>query len=142
MTEAYSKPYPASERQPLHGQMVAVMTYRADDSNKALMQERSRALRRYEVHELLVTTDEAAPGGTVNRTAFLGFFEIAVPGLLVTGDRLITAVGEIGRVVGFDSNHMPNHLNIVIGVDELQTGEDLGLHIGGPVTFQPWLGEK
>ncbi len=140
MSRTEFTPYPASERQPIHGQLVAVMTYRSSTNGKKLMQERSRALRRYEVHELLVTNDPVAPGGIIDNTAFLGFFEVTVPGLLVTGDTLVTPVGTIGRVVAFDDNHMPNHLNIVLWAEELRTGADLGLHVGAPITFEPWLG--
>lgn len=131
------KPYPASERRAIQAEMVVVMTNARNDANRVLMEERSRALRKFDVHELLVTIDEAGPDGLINRVAFLGFFEVIVAGLLVAGDRLVTEKGEIGHVAGFDPHHMPNHLNVVVNAQALHTGERHGLRVGTPITFQP-----
>ena len=39
----------------------------------------------------------------------------------------------IGTVLGFDETHEPNHINIVIGVGQRQTGKQLTLRIGSKI---------
>lgn len=142
-------PYPASDRRAVEAQLVVVMTNSMEGADRLLMGERSRALRRFDVHELLVTTDPIGPGDRLTRAAFLGFFEVTVGGLLVVGDRLLLppagdsgASNEggrrvIGRVVGFDDHHMPNHLNVVVEAESLRTGAELDLGVGDAVLFEP-----
>ena len=40
----------------------------------------------------------------------------------------------IGTIAGFDDTHMPNHMNIVIAQDRLQSGAELGLKLEEPVS--------
>lgn len=142
-------PYPASDRRAVEAQLVVVMTNRVQTENRQLMKERSRALRRFDVHELLVTTDPIGPGDELTWGAFIGFFEVQVGGLVVVGDRLLLPPSErsepggrasqrsLGQVIGFEDHHMPNHLNLVVKAESLMTGAELDLRVADVVIFEP-----
>jgi hypothetical protein len=136
--KVYNSPYPTSERQRMEGIMVAVMNLKMDEWNNELIEPRSQAIKKTEIHELVVTSQiGVGPGDMVTAAAFLGFFEVTLGGLLVTGDAVKIGGRDIGKVVGFNTIHMPNHLNVVIQVSDLNHGEGLGLHVGQPVVLSP-----
>jgi len=55
----------------------------------------------------------AASDDPVDRIFCLGFFEVSSGGIVVEGDTLKIGDRVIGTVAGFNSDHMPNHLNII-----------------------------
>jgi hypothetical protein len=86
---------------------------------------------------LIITAEEqAAPGTTVNKIAYLGFFEIEEGGILWVGDRVDVDGKTVGELAGYDMAHFPNHMNIVVKVKEpLITGYEAGLKPGASITF-------
>ena len=142
MKEPYSagmlKFDPYAKKQPVIGKVVAVLRGRLDNRSLSLIEPRSRALRSGEIHEILMTDEkEASPGKTVNRVAYIAFVEIVQAGVIVSNDIVRLADGrQIGKLVGFDETHMPNHQNIVIYSDQLISGEELGLEIGETIVFE------
>lgn len=58
-----------------------------------------------------MTTSEknTAPGEVVNNVANLGFFEVNEGGVIIIGDNVYIEEKLIGKVIGFDDTHMPNH---------------------------------
>lgn len=142
MKEPYSagllKFDPYAKKQPVIGKVVAVLRGRLDNRNLVLIEPRSRALKVGEIHELILTDEkEAAPGKTVDHIAYLAFVEIVQAGVIVTNDRVKLSDGrQIGKLVGFDETHMPNHENIVIYSEQLVSGEELGLEIGEMIIFE------
>jgi hypothetical protein len=114
----------------LAGRIFAILDWQVDDRGLTLMPHLSRAVRRREVLELILTDEkDAQPGDTINRVAYLGFIEMGETGLLVSGDRVSINDETIGEVVGFDETHMPNHLNMILRVDERQTGREMALKL-------------
>ena len=79
-------------------------------------------------------TDEkkAAPGGGADRVDAVAFFEITKGGLIVTGDKVTAAGTKIGNLVGYDENHMPNHLGIILWAPTL---EEPALAVGDKIVF-------
>ncbi|HBT40407.1 MAG: hypothetical protein XD58_1509 [Thermotoga sp. 50_1627] len=142
MKEPYSagmlKFDPYAKKQPVIGKVVAVLRGRLDNRNLSLIEPRSRALKIGEIHEILMTDEEeAAPGKTVNRVAYVAFVEIVQAGVIVSNDVVKVSDGrQLGKLVGFDETHMPNHQNIVIYSDQLVSGEELGLEIGEMIIFE------
>jgi len=142
MKEPYStgmlKFDPYAKKQPVIGRVVAVLRGRLDNRSLSLIEPRSRALRIGEIHEILMTDEkEAIPGKTVNRVAYIAFVEIVQAGVIVSNDIVRLGDGrQIGRLVGFDETHMPNHQNIVIYSDQLISGEELGLEISEMIVFE------
>lgn len=98
----------------LGGRLVVILDGQYPQRGLKLIPQPSRAICRYQIHELIVTDQQAGPGATVDPIAYLGFAEFSQGGVLVAGDRLLIAGEEIGVVAGFDETHMPNHLNIVL----------------------------
>lgn len=118
------------------GRVVAVMDAKISRRGLRLMVSPTRALLSGQIHELIVTDEEdAAPGKTVNRIAYVAFFELEKGGVVAKGDK-VTLQGEtIGEIVGFDETHAPNHLNIVARSKERCSGEELGVELGNRLTI-------
>jgi hypothetical protein len=85
-----------------------------------------------------VATDEIdkKPGETVNRVAFLAFVEILQSGCAIVGETVVIGEETIGSIIGFDETHEPNHINIVIGVNQRRTGRQLQIDLGTAVRFR------
>lgn len=99
---------------PLLGRMVVVLDGQYPERGLRLIPQPSRAICRHQIHELIMTDQEAEPGSVVNPIAYLGFVEFQQGGVMVAGDRVLVNGEDIGCVCGFDETHMPNHLNIVV----------------------------
>ena len=110
------------DRRPVMGEVVALLHITFDDRGLKLIQSRSRALRKGEVHELMVTDEEgAAPGGGADRVSAVAFFEVERGGLAVVGDAVTVAGKFLGHVAGYDMTHMPNHMNVLVKRESLET---------------------
>ncbi|MTI94818.1 MAG: hypothetical protein FH749_04930 [Firmicutes bacterium] len=114
--------------------LVVVLTGQYENRNLKLIGQPSRAVSRYQVHELIVTDQHAKPGDIVNPIAYLGFVEFTNSGVLVAGDQLKVDGEVIGTIVGFDETHMPNHLNIVLHGQRI-CGKQRGLELGQQLKF-------
>lgn len=91
---------------------------------------------KHEIHELIITAEDAAPNKQVNRIAYLCFFEVLDSGMLWAGDRVEINGKAIGYLAGYDFAHMPNHMNIIVQVSEpLKTGFELDLQPGDSLRF-------
>ncbi|HIJ55149.1 MAG TPA: hypothetical protein HPQ03_03385 [Deltaproteobacteria bacterium] len=127
---------PFHKKLPVSGSLVAVLNLKYDRRGMKLMPQRSRAFLKNEIHELLLTDETAASGDTVERIFCLGFFEVASGGIIIKGDTLKIRDRVIGTVAGFNSDHMPNHLNIVIYSAAADTGKKLGIELKEAVVIE------
>lgn len=118
--------------------VVKVLRHHRDDRGMVLEAFASRCVRQGEVHEL-VTTDQAqvGPGTRIDRVGFLGFAEMTCGGVVEAGDVVCVEGRVVGRVIGFDACHYPNHYNIIVGSEVAQSGLDLGLEPENSVAFNP-----
>jgi hypothetical protein len=107
-------------RKPVKGEVVALLHVYFEERGLELIETKSRALCRNEIHELMITDEEgASPGEGANRVRAIAFFEVKTPGLIVVGDRASINGERIGNVAGYDQTHMPNHMNILIKSDKM-----------------------
>lgn len=120
---------PFFKKRAVEGAIVAVLSNKYEKRGVTLMPQPSRAVLKNEIHELMLTDESAAPNDTVDRIFCLGFFEVSCPGVIVKGDTLSVAGRPVGKVAGFNDDHMPNHLNIVIHGKAPKTGEELGIDL-------------
>ncbi len=119
---------------PILGNLVVVLQGYLPDRELSLINPKSRALLKGEIHELILTDEtEAGPGQTVNNIAYVGFVEIEQGGVAVVGDKIVINGQNIGKVAGFDITHMPNHLNIVLKSSQLLSGADSDLELRNKV---------
>lgn len=125
---------PYYAKSPLAGSLVVVLDGEYPQRGLKLIPQPSRAVCRNEVHEMIVTDEEAEPGSSVNPIAYLGFVEFAQGGVIVAGDRVSVNGEDIGYVCGFDETHMPNHLNIVVRGQRL-SGRQRGFKLAEHVLF-------
>ncbi len=124
-----------SAKRDITGRPVLVSYRRISGRGLRLEKLYSRALCKYDIHELISTGETAGPGDDVQDVAYIGFFEVERGGDLRIGDVLRVGEREIGRVLGFDMTHFPNHMNIVVGTAEQVTGRDLGLTLNDELCF-------
>ncbi|MCX7779574.1 MAG: hypothetical protein N2491_01510 [Negativicutes bacterium] len=118
------------------GRLVAVLDGRMENRGLVLIPQPSRCLNRYQVHELILTDQQGIQaGGRVDRIAYLGFFSVAREGVVVAGDAVYLRDACIGKLLGFDETHMPNHLNIVILTENLKTGREIEAQPGDAIRF-------
>lgn len=125
-----------AEKVDIHLEIVATMRGRREDRELQLIAEQTRTACAGEIHEFILTDEPGhGPGATVNRCAYIGFATLRNGGLLAIGDTLTAGEQALGTLVGFDYNHMPNHMNIVFHSPEMQTGEELQLGPGDKLTL-------
>lgn len=124
-----------AQRNELVSRVVAVLRGRLDNRNLELIPQPSRAIRQGEIHELIVTDENAAPGCQVQRIAYVAFVEFLNGGVLLHNDCVLTGKGCLGTLAGYDLSHFPNHMNVVLQ-GSLKSGEDWGLEVGMQVVFK------
>jgi hypothetical protein len=100
-----------------------------------LIAERSRCVRRGELHEIVVTDSDPNGRGIIDRVGFLGFVEVLQAGVIEAGDDATVGESRLGAVLGFDACHFPNHYNVLIRTDRLLAGTDLELSVGDTIAF-------
>jgi len=121
---------------PVTGAIVTVLDSSHESRGLKLIPTYSRALQKNSIHELIATDETGEkPGGTVNRIAYLAFFEVSRGGCVVVGETLWLGKRAIGTVVGFDETHEPNHINIIVGVARRQTGRQLKFFVENKIRF-------
>jgi hypothetical protein len=121
------------DRKPIEGEVVALLHISFEDRGLKLIETKSRVVKAGEIHELMITDeDAAAPGGGADRVRAIAFFEVKGPGLLVVGDRADVSGLELGILAGYDETHMPNHMNIVVRSKSL---DEPSICVGSIVRF-------
>jgi hypothetical protein len=126
---------PYAAKRPVVGRVVAVLRGVTDRRGLYLTAFRSRAVPRGQIHELMLTDEDAQLESSVNRVALLAFFEVEAGGVLLVGDRVTCGEREVGRLAGFDETHMPNHQNICLAGSDFRDGETLGIQVGDELQF-------
>ena len=121
------------DRRPVKGETVALLHISFDDRGLKLIKTKSRTVKKYEIHELMITDEDAKPGGGANRVRAIGFFEIADSGLIVVGDKVYIEDRLLGTLAGYDVTHMPNHINVVVRAESL---DEPVLRVGDKISFK------
>ena len=122
------------DRRPVTGETVALLHVSFEDRGLRLIETKSRTVKKYEIHELMITDEDAAPGGGADRVRAIGFFEITGSGLIVVGDEVWIEDRLLGKLVGYDLTHMPNHINVVVKAESL---DEPVLRVGDRISFKP-----
>jgi hypothetical protein len=120
-------------RRQVEGEVVAILHVSFQDRGLRLIETKSRAVRLHEIHELMITDEDAAPGGGADRLRAVAFFEVTEPGLIVAGDMVTVGAKRLGTLVGYDETHMPNHMNVVV---KAQTLDEPRIRVGDRVRFK------
>jgi hypothetical protein len=120
------------DKRPVEGEIVALLHIVFEDRGLKFIETKSRTVKLYEIHELMITDEKAEPGGRANNVRAIGFFEISKPGLIVVGDGVWVDDRYLGKLAGYDLTHMPNHMNVVVRSDNLNEPR---LRVGNKVRF-------
>jgi hypothetical protein len=113
------------DRRPVSGDVVALLLIFFEDRGLKLLEAKSRAMQRGEIHELITDEQGAAPGCGVDRVRAVAFFEVEAGGLAVVGDEVTISGRRLGTLAGYDVTHMPNHMGVLVkalSVDEPEMG--------------------
>ncbi len=127
---------PYAKKSDVTGCLVVVLDGRFPDRGLELIDPISRAVKKHEIHEMILSLEQAKPGGRVEAIAYLAFFEVEQGGVLVAGDEVEIPGKWAGRLLGYDETHLPNHLNVVVGGNQERTGAELGLEPGDRIIFR------
>lgn len=129
------KENPYASKRIIKGNLAVILKGKLEERRLDLIPMISRAVLKDEIHELIVTDEEnIGPGSKVNKIAYIGFVEITVGGVMTVGDTLTCGDIVLGRVIGFDETHLPNHLNIVLASDSRSDGVEQGLQLESDIT--------
>ena len=121
------------ERRLVEGEIIAILHVSFKDRGLKLLDTKSRAVLKHEIHELMITDEiEAAPGGGADRVSAIAFFEIINGGLIVTEDEVTIGGRHVGILVGYDMNHMPNHMNVLIRAPSI---DEPKISVGEKISF-------
>jgi hypothetical protein len=125
-------------RSPLSARVAGVIDTEHFNRGLKLIPQRTRCIKRFDVHELLLTDETGVSAlSVVDRSFGLGFVEFLLGGIIVEGD-IVTVRGQVvGNVAGFDETHLPNHQNILLRASSAVTGIGLGIQPGDQVLFEP-----
>ena len=118
------------EKRPVRGEVVTVIDVTFSSSGIDLTESWSRAVLKGDIHEIMVWNPLVEKD---DDAAAVAFIEIAQGGNLVNGDEVRIDGVEMGHLAGFDYNHMPNHMNIVVETDSLE----IPLKLGSIIEFVP-----
>jgi len=118
------------DRRPVKGEVVTIIDVTFSSSGIDLVEAWSRAVPRGDVHEIMLWNP--LEGGEDDAAA-VAFIEITQGGNIVNGDEVKVDGEPIGNLAGFDYNHMPNHMNILVETKKLE----LPLKLGSVFEFVP-----
>ncbi len=118
------------ERRPVKGEVVTVIDVTFSSSGIDLVDAWSRAVPRGDIHEIMIWDPVQEEG---DDAAAVAFIEVIQGGNIVNGDEVRLDGEAIGNLAGFDYNHMPNHMNIVVETKGLK----LPVKLGSVVEFVP-----
>lgn len=136
VVKVLDRDFPYVGKSPVVGHFNCVFDAYSNKRQLSLTAHPSRAVSKYQIHELVMTDEpDAGMGKTVNRIAYLAFFEVDEGGVLLVGDKVEVDGKEIGTVAGFDLTHADNHLNICIKVPEpARSGHEMGFKVGSRIS--------
>jgi len=115
-----------AQKKIIKGKLVVILDGTISKRGLNLITPSSRAIKKNEIHEVIVTEEkDAAPGKIVNSIAYVCFFEV-----VYIGKKLI------GKIIGFDDTHMPNHQNIILYTPKKKTGVELKINLDEKILFK------
>lgn len=118
------------------GRFVKLMFHTKENRNMTLANYNTRCIREKEIHEIVTTDHENLKiGDAINRVGFLGFTEIYTGGVIQQEDLVYINNNYVGKVIGFDECHYPNHYNIIIKTDRPLTSEDIQINVEDTICF-------
>jgi len=130
------KKSPYVQKKIIKGKLVVILDGIISKRGLNLITPPSRAIKKNEIHEIILTEEDAAPGKIVNSIAYVCFFEVEEGGVIVIGDSVYIGAKLIGEVVGFDDTHMPNHQNIILYAPKKKTGVELKINLDEKILFK------
>jgi hypothetical protein len=57
-------------------------------------------------------------------------------GVIIRGDEVYIGTKLIGKIIGFDDTHMPNHQNIILYASKKKTGVELKINLDEEISIK------
>ena len=122
---------------PLKGHFIKLLDEKIMSSGMTLISEMSRCVKKNDIHKIVTTNQKnLSAGNRVDNVGFLGFAEFSNPGVIEVGDVVNIKNLVIGKVIGFDNCHYPNHYNILIQTSDLLTSSEINLAVEHSISFE------
>ena len=118
------------EKRAVLGEVIAEVNARG--GRLELSKAWSRSILTREIHEIMLTPTAHSPEETLPEFTAVAFFEATQGGHTVIGDRLYLNGEEVATLIGYEMNHMPNHMNIVF----IAKGETTEFKLGDQIKIQ------
>jgi hypothetical protein len=112
------------------GEVVAEVN--ASGGKLQLSKPWSRSINIGETHEIMPTSSIHSPGEDLPGFTAIAFFEATQGGHSVIGDILYLNDIGVATPIGYEINHMPNHMNIVFAIE----GEYPEFKLGDQIKIQ------
>ena len=126
-----------AQKKIIKGKLVVILDGIISKRGLNLIIPSSRAIKKDEIHEVITTEEkDAVPGKIVNSIAYVCFFEVEEGGVIVVEDEVYIGKKLIGKIIGFDDTHMPNHQNIILYVPKKKTGVELKINLDEKIIFK------
>lgn len=119
----------------LPSKFVAIMGHSHKNRGMILSEYNTRCIRKEEIHELVLLKEEKDGQVNFKDAYYLGFIEFRSGGVLAKGMTIEIQGKIIGRLVGFDITHEPNHYNLLVSTPNPIIGTELGIKLNEDCLF-------
>jgi hypothetical protein len=130
VTNKIKRPSYYGAKRAILGEVVSEV--KAKGGELLLSKNWSRSIKIGEIHEIMLTESVISPGESLPEFTAIAFFETTQGSHSVIGDKLYLNDADVGVLVGYEMNHMPNHMNIVFKIE----GELPEFNLGDKIKIQ------
>lgn len=116
-------------------QFVATLGHYHPNRYMKPIPQHTRSMCKGDIHELVYVLETDDGKIDFSDAWYLGFIEFKNGGVLATEMAVLWGSQLIGKVVGFDGNHYPNHYNLLIASKTPKIGPEMGIKLNDPCTF-------
>ena len=124
---------PDHEKTACFFRVICVLSNMLKDRNLKIIHVPSRAIYEKNVIEIIATDIHCINSKIIKDVSYLCFAECLNTGILFKGDRISLENKFKGIIIGFNEDHSPNHLNVVVGIEKEKTGKCLKVELGDKI---------
>jgi len=124
---------PDHEKTACFFRVICVLSNMLKDRNLKIINAPSRAIYEKNVIEIIATDIHYINSKIIKDVSYLCFVECLNTGILFKGDRISLENKFKGTIIGFNEDHSPNHLNVVVGIEKEKTGKCLKIELGDKI---------
>ncbi len=124
---------PDHEKTACFFRVMCVLSNTLKNRNLKIIHAPSRAICEKNVIEIIATDIHYINSKIIKDASYLCFAECLSTAILFKGDRISLENKFKGIIIGFNEDHSPNHLNVVVGIEKEKTGKCLKVELGDKI---------